>query len=83
MEDNPYFKIVPSQPWKPSPLEPNEIHRGDWWSVYLENGRYEFNFVTGQLAGYEKRFPITKEDAEQVIAGELDPQELLRRNGEG
>ena len=70
---NPSVKTVPH--------EPGELFRGAWWSVYLENGRYEFNFLTGHIAIYEKRIPITEEEANQLIAGELDPQALLRAYG--
>lgn len=80
MEDCPGFNIVPSQPFVATPLEPNELFRGAWWPVYLQNGRFEFNYLSGHMAGFEQRFS-SQEEAGRLIAGELDPEQLLLAYG--
>lgn len=64
-----------------SPLEPGELFRGQAWSVYLENGDYFLNFLTGHLVSFEKRIPISKHEAEGLIKGELDADKVLFAHG--
>jgi len=80
-EDNPNIEPVPMKPFVRSPLEPNELFRGQAWSVYLEDGRYELNYLTGHLAECERRLPISKREAEQLMSGDLNVEEVLRAYG--
>lgn len=86
MNDNPYFtlgpKVDPSQ-FVPTPLEPNELFRGDYWSIYLEDGVYVLGFMSGELAGRFKRVTISRENAEALMKGEVSCESLLRKLGAG
>lgn len=83
MEDNPYFQIVPPEPFVPSPLAPNELHRGDWWSVFLENEGTVLEWISGEFQGRLKRIVISKDEAQRLIADEVSADEVLRAHNTG
>ncbi len=80
MKDNPDSL---SQSSDRTPLEPNELYRGDWWRIFQENGAYVLEYLTGGVAVYEARIPISKLEAEGLITGELDVLKVLRAHGGG
>lgn len=86
MDDNPYFtlgaKVDPSQtPFVPTPLHPNELFRGEWWSIYLEGGAYILDFMSGELSGRTRRVTVAREDAEALMRGDAKAEDVLRKYG--
>ena len=81
MEDNLTLEEVSAAPFVPTPLEPNELFRSQGWSVYLENQGYFLAYLSGHLADFEKRIPITQDEAERLIAGRIDADEVLLSYG--
>ena len=84
MDDNPYFtlgpEIDPSQ-FVPTPLEPNELFRGEWWSIYLEGGAYILDFMSGELSGRNRRVTVTRDEAEVLMSGDVKADDVLRKYG--
>lgn len=80
---DPLYTTLPMPEWKSTPLLPNELHRGDWWSVFREGEGYALEWVSGELAGRLKRIPIESEEARRLVAGEITPDEVLRAHGTG
>ena len=81
MDDNPYYKIEAAAAFAPSPLEPNELFRRPYWSVYLENQIYILGYISGELAGRYKRLQISKTEAQQLMAGEICCESVLISRG--
>jgi hypothetical protein len=76
-----YYTETPGKyPDKLPDLKPGEI-RGQAWSAFPENGRYIFEYVSGELAGRCKRFEIKLSEYEALKANELSTLDLLNRYG--
>ena len=69
--------IEPAPEFRPSPLEPNELFRGPYWSVYLENETYVLGHISGEHGGGFKRLAISKREAEQLMAGQTSCEDVL------
>ena len=82
-DDNPYYSLAPAPQWEPTPLQPGELFRGDYWSVFLENQTYVLGFISGELAGRFKRIAISPGEAEQLMAGEITCESVLLRHNAG
>ena len=76
-----FFTIKPAPQFEPTPLEPGELFRGEYWSIYLEDKTYILGYVSGELAGRFKRIAISQTEAEQLIAGEVSCESVLIRHG--
>ena len=76
-----YFTIQPAPKQEPAPLEPTEIFRGEFWSVYLEDETYILGYVSGELAGRFKRIAISQNEAEQLMAGAVTCESVLIQRG--
>ena len=83
MDDTPFYTIEPAPPFVPSPLEPNELFRGSYWSVYLEDETYVLGYISGELAGRYKRLEISKTEAEQLMAGAISCESVLLAHDAG
>ena len=83
MKDDSYFTIQPAPKFAPTPLAPNELFRGDYWSIFLENKAYVLGFVSGELAGRFKRISISEAEARQLMAGEVTCESVLIRHDAG
>lgn len=82
-DNNPYFSIHPAPRFEPSPLADNELFRGEYWSVYLENQTYVLGFISGELAGRFKRITISQDEAEQLMASEVTCEQILLAHDAG
>lgn len=82
-DDNPYFTIQPAPKWEPTPLAPNELFRGEYWSVYLENATYILGYILGEMAGRFKRIAISEAEARQLMAGAVTCESVLIRHDAG
>lgn len=82
-DNNPYFTIQPAPKWEPAPLEPNELFRGDYWSVFLEEQTYILGFISGEMSGRFKRIAISQSEAEQLMASEVTCESVLIRHNAG
>ena len=71
------FTIQPPPKFEPSPLAPDELFRGDYWSVYLEDETYILGYVSGELVGRFKRIAILPREAEQLMAGAVTCESVL------
>ena len=78
-----YFTIQPAPEFKPTPLEPGELFRGEYWSVFLEDEAYILGYISGELAGRFKRIAILQSEAEQLMAGEITCETVLIRHDAG
>ena len=81
MDDNPYYTIEAAAPFETSPLAPNELFRGPFWSVYLENQTYVLGYISGELAGRYKQLEISEFEAQQLIKGEVSCESVLLWHG--
>ncbi len=79
--DDDLFTLEPAPNFEPTPLAPNELFRGEFWSVFLENQTYILGFVSGEMAGRFKRITISQSEAEQLIAGAVTCESVLIRHG--
>ena len=77
MDDNSYYSIEPATPFVPTPLQPNELFRGPYWSVYLQAETYVLEYISGELAGRLKQLEITQAEAERLMAGEISGESVL------
>ncbi len=83
MDDNPFYTIKSAPPFVPSPLEPNELFRGPYWSVYLKDETYVLGYISGELTGRYKRLSISKTEAEQLMASEISCESVLLAHDAG
>ena len=83
INDNPYYSIRPAPQFEPTPLEPNELFRGAYWSIFLEDQTYILGYISGELAGRFKRIAISQHEAEQLMAGAVSCESVLLRHGAG
>jgi hypothetical protein len=54
---------------------------GPAWSVRREDGKYFFEYISGELAGRQKQIEITAADYDAARGGEIDGDGLCVKYG--
>ena len=77
------FKLVPGVYPPPATPDPDELLRGDWWSILLKDGQYILDYISGELAGRGKQLVISKEEYERIKSGQIDVESVLLAHNAG
>lgn len=77
------FKLVPGVYPPPSEPDPDEVLRGDWWSVLFQDGQYILDYISGELAGRVKQLVISKEEYERIKSGATSVESVLLAHDAG
>lgn len=62
-------------------LAPDEVSRGEYWSVYRRGGRDVLSYLSGEQGGVEKQIDISAEESAGLAAGALDAEAVLIAHG--
>ncbi|RYG65222.1 hypothetical protein EON80_17770 [bacterium] len=76
------FEIVAPQPVVPSPPSPDEISRGDYWSLLECEGRYVLEYISGEMFGRLRQLVVTEEEAQQLKRGDVEAEQVIIAHGE-
>ncbi len=80
IKDNPYFKIVPSEPFMGRGKDASEILSGDFWSVRFRDDCYILDYISGEHAGRAKSLEISTSEFELLRDGKLSIDHILARH---
>ena len=78
-----YFEIVPPQPLSSASPAPDEVARGDYWSLLQREGHYVLEYISGELQGRLKQLAISLEEGEHIVRGETTVDQVLLAYGAG
>lgn len=72
-----YYDEVPLEYPKYRKISPGTVLIGDWWELRKLDGKYVFEYVSGELAGRAKKFEITESDFQQLESGKMTDYDLM------
>ena len=76
-----FFTLGPlTQPGPPVP-DPDEVARGDAWSVRLAGGRHVLEYWSGELADHLRSLDISEDETAQLRDGTIDIDAVLLAHG--
>jgi hypothetical protein len=76
-----YFDIVPPQSVVPTPPSPGEVARGNWWSLFKREEGYVLEYISGEHNGRLKQLVVSEREAQQLVCGEADVEQLIIAHG--
>lgn len=74
------FDIVPPQPMMPTP-SPDEVARGDWWSLLKREEGYVLEYISGEHGGRLKQLAVNESEAQRLMRGKDDVEQIIIDHG--
>lgn len=81
MDDKAFFTLQEPESIEISPLAPDELFRGPFWSVFRDGETFDLGYLSGELAGRFKRIKISEAEARALMAGKTSCDSVLLAHG--
>ncbi len=75
------FEIVQHRPMVTLPPTPDEVARGDYWSLLKRESRYVLEYISGEMSGRLKQLVVTQEEAQRLMRGEAEAEQVIIAHG--